>query len=111
MSLVLLLALSACTPKEPPADIGQPDTDPGDTIDSAELAPTTAITLDGPGMDAWTFEKLLEGSTNGDACAEIYISSGAGRARATVDGDRFRALVPLAEGANEVVAVCVWEPG
>lgn len=61
--------------------------------------------LDGPGGDVWAFEKRVEGAAAD--CDEVWVESPRGRVRADFDGERFAAIVPLAEGENPVQAVCV----
>ena len=72
----------------------------------ATLAGNRAITLQGDGGDAWTFEKNVEGELPDGGCDEVLVAS----PRATVEAwqaeGRFGAVVPLLEGDNEVRAIC-----
>ncbi|MES2638026.1 MAG: alpha-amylase family glycosyl hydrolase [Myxococcota bacterium] len=69
-------------------------------------APAAYVSLDGPGGDAFTFTPRLTGTTS-ETCDEVWVESSRGRILATRDAARFAADVPLAAGANEVVAICV----
>jgi cyclomaltodextrinase len=73
---------------------------------AATLAENRAITLQGDGGDAWTFEKEIAGELPDGGCDRVLVAS----SRATVDAwhaeGRFGAIVPLLEGDNEVRAIC-----
>ena len=73
---------------------------------AATLAENWAISLQGNGGDAWTFEKNLGGDLPDGGCNRVVIAS----PRATVEAwqaeGRFGAVVPLLEGDNEVRAIC-----
>jgi cyclomaltodextrinase / maltogenic alpha-amylase / neopullulanase len=73
---------------------------------TAALPENQAITLQGDGGDAWTFEKSLEGELPDGGCDRVLVAS----PRATVEAwqaeGRFGAIVPLLEGDNEVRAIC-----
>lgn len=64
------------------------------------------VLLTGDGGDSWTFAKTVEGSARPDACDEVLVVSPGGAVPAERDGERFFATVRLAEGGNQVHAVC-----
>jgi cyclomaltodextrinase len=68
--------------------------------------PSTPVTLDTEGGDAWTFQKLVEARVPADACDTVEFASPIGSAIAYPDGERVMARVPLAHGENIVEATC-----
>jgi cyclomaltodextrinase / maltogenic alpha-amylase / neopullulanase len=66
----------------------------------------TPVTLDTPGGDAWTFEKVIEGSAPAGACDTVTITSPMAAVSAVPLGGGFTARVPLVEGDNRVTAQC-----
>jgi cyclomaltodextrinase / maltogenic alpha-amylase / neopullulanase len=73
---------------------------------AAMLAENRAITLQGEGGDAWTFEKKLEGELPDGGCDRVLIASPRATVEAWQAAGRFGAIVPLLEGDNEVRATC-----
>jgi cyclomaltodextrinase len=72
----------------------------------ATLAEDRAITLEGDGGDAWTFEKNLEGQLPDGGCDRVVIASPGATVEAWQADGRFGGVVPLLEGDNEVRAIC-----
>lgn len=68
------------------------------------------VVLDGVGGDSWAWSQRLTGRADA-ACDEVWVESPRGRALAERDGERFAAVVPLAEGEQDVAAVCVRDGG
>ncbi|HEY0832919.1 MAG TPA: hypothetical protein VGE72_03325, partial [Azospirillum sp.] len=73
---------------------------------AAAAASDPSIALTGDGGDAWTFERLVEGTVALDACDEVLVAAPGGVVPAARDGARFFAEVRLHEGANAVRALC-----
>ncbi len=83
---------------------------PGLSLLLSGCAPATIVALDGPGGDAWTFTPRLTGTAS-ESCQEVWVESSVARVLAERDGAGFAAVVPLAAGDNDVVAVCVTKGG
>jgi glycosidase len=66
----------------------------------------TPVAFDTPGGDAWTFEKVIEGSAPPDACDTVTIASPVAAVTAVPLGGGFTARLPLIEGENRVTAQC-----
>src|SRR5579885_3687450 len=73
----------------------------------AASAPRPLLWFDGAGGDAWRFVRTVAGATAPGACEAVAIAGGRSRVIAAVRDDRFRAEVPLVEGANRLVARCL----
>ena len=73
---------------------------------AATLAQNQAITLQGGGGDAWTFEKDLKGELPDGGCDRVLVASPRATVEAWQADGRFGAIVPLLEGDNEVRAIC-----
>jgi cyclomaltodextrinase / maltogenic alpha-amylase / neopullulanase len=73
---------------------------------TAVLAEIRAITLQGDGGDAWTFDKKLEGELADGGCDRVLLASPRATVEAWQAAGRFGAIVPLLEGDNEVRAIC-----
>lgn len=88
LSIALVLSLLACRrDDEPPVGSG-------------------TVSLHGAGGEVWAFERRMTGFSEG--CAEVYVESPRGRARASVEeGGAFSVIVPLAAGEQDVTAVCI----
>src|SRR5215207_11247206 len=65
------------------------------------------ITLRTQGGDAWTFEKLIQGSVAPGACDVVEITSPRGTVVVQPEGERLVARVPLGPGVNTVHAECL----
>jgi len=65
------------------------------------------IIFDTTGGDVWTWQKEISGRcTCGDKCGAISVQVNGVEAKVEQKGDRFSALVQLAEGRNQIVASC-----
>ena len=71
-------------------------------LPAAGMAENRAITLQGAGGDAWTFEKDLEGELPEGGCGRVLIASPRATVEAWQADGRFGAVVPLVEGDNQV---------
>jgi hypothetical protein len=76
---------------------------------SVAAAAESPIALDTGGGEAWTFEKLVEGSIPTGTCDAVALTSPRGTVAAPADGERFIARVPLGSGANVVQVQCLKE--
>jgi glycosidase len=63
------------------------------------------VAFDTGGGDAWTFDKLIEGTAERSCDAVVVLTTGIAMT-AQRDGERFTARVPLSEGDNTVSAEC-----
>lgn len=77
---------------------------------AACAADESPIALRTSGGDAWTFQKLVEGSVRPDTCDTVAITSPMGTVVTRPTGQHLLARVPLAAGDNEVTATC-WSHG
>jgi cyclomaltodextrinase len=73
---------------------------------AAARAEDRAITLQGDGGDAWTFQKNLEGALPDGGCDRVLVTSPRATVEAWQADGRFGAVAPLWEGDNEVRAIC-----
>jgi glycosidase len=64
------------------------------------------VALDTAGGDAWSFDKLIEGSVRKGACDAVTLASTRGMVVAEPHDGRFAARVPLLPGDNEVEVRC-----
>src|SRR4051812_38580345 len=64
------------------------------------------VTFDGPGGDAWTFEKLIKSSVAPGACDEVVIATPFAAVTAHPRDGQAIAHLPLAAGDNPVEAQC-----
>lgn len=64
------------------------------------------VFLDGGGGETWRFARQVTGSIVPGACDAVVLVSPRGVIAAHLDGERFAADVPLAEGANDIRAQC-----
>ena len=61
--------------------------------------------------DAWAWEKEVIGECTCKGCQGVYVVSNGQEVEAERDGERFRAMAPLAEGKNRIVAYCKHKNG
>ena len=74
------------------------------SLASCAAEPEGWAALDGPGGEAWLFERAITGRADPE-CDEVVVESARGRVLA--EGvERFAAEVPLPAGPSEVVAIC-----
>ena len=73
----------------------------------AREAHAAAIALDGEGGDAWTFRKQVTGTVETGPCDAVLVNSPTGTVQAARQGAHFSAAAMLAEGANDVRALCI----
>src|SRR4051794_28645315 len=64
------------------------------------------VSFSTPGGDAWTFDKIVEGTVTTSACDAVKVTSPLAANWATVLGERFTARIKLAQGDNPVEATC-----
>lgn len=64
------------------------------------------VSLRTHGGEAWTFDKMIEGTVPPGDCEIVAIRSPAGTSFVSPQGGRFAARVPLASGDNRVTAEC-----
>ncbi|HET9149882.1 MAG TPA: alpha-amylase family glycosyl hydrolase [Alphaproteobacteria bacterium] len=77
------------------------------SLASCATQPTASpVALSTTGGDAWTFDKVVEGSIPPGACDSITLTSPDGSLTTQPAGGRFIARVPLRPGENRVDAQC-----
>ncbi len=95
----------ACT-AEAPELVVQPA--PASPLPGTPAPDTTpqSISIAGTGSEVWGWQRKVDVAAP-DGCSEAYVLSGDRRVDLAREGDRWTAELPLSEGANEVVAVCL----
>jgi hypothetical protein len=79
------------------------------TADPSPL-PSVKFGLPGGNIDAWTWIKQVKVSVSEGKCEKVLLRMNGQDVEATPEGDMFTAEVPLAEGENQIRAVCI-QPG
>jgi glycosidase len=79
------------------------------TVPTGTASPVTAVKLSLPGadQDAWTWVKSVQvGVSDPAACEAVMVAVNGREFEAKPDGDHFTAEIQLAEGKNQVSAIC-----
>ncbi|RPI86235.1 MAG: hypothetical protein EHM41_09230 [Chloroflexi bacterium] len=70
------------------------------------------IEITGWNADAWSWTKEVRGRLKGEiSCQDVSLIVNGAEFEATVDGENFKASIPLTEGENRIIAVCKREQG
>src|SRR5687767_327780 len=76
----------------------------------ASPVPSVKLNLTGGNIDAWTWVKQVQVSVTDGVCEQVLLRANGQEVQAQPEGDRFTAEVQLAEGENQITAICL-QPG